>query len=210
MKQKQKTKKKQIKKKNMKQKKIKQKSKLKQKPIQKPTLKKEKKQSKITSHLVEEVATELVGEEAVPIIKYIKNKKSTSEFKIASGIREEIHKTRNILYRLFDHSLVSFIRKKDKKKGWYICYWDLEPQRVKYLVGKIKKQKLENLKDRLKKEQSSTFFMCKNACTRVDFEKAIDMEFKCPECGSLMNQIDNKRTIEFLNNQILELEKEIA
>jgi len=171
---------------------------------------KQSKQIKITNQLIEEVATELVGEESVPVIRYIKDRKSTSEFKIATGIKEEIHRTRNILYRLFDHGLVSFIRKKDKKKGWYICYWDLEPKKVKYLVSKIKKQKLENLKDRLKREQSSTFFMCKNACTRVDFEKATDLEFKCPECGSLMNQIDNKRTIEFLNNQILQLEKEVA
>ena len=42
----------------------------------------------------------------------------------------------------------------------------------------------------------------------MDFEKATDFNFKCPECGELMNQLDNTRTIDFLKDQIMKLEKE--
>jgi len=39
----------------------------------------------------------------------------------------------------------------------------------------------------------------------MDFEKAIDFNFKCPECGEIMQEQDNKRTIEFLQERIKEL-----
>ena len=49
--------------------------------------------------------------------------------------------------------------------------------------------------------------MCRNACVRMDFEKATDFNFKCPECGELMNQVDNARTIDLLKDKIGELRK---
>ena len=163
---------------------------------------------RITQKLIETIVSEVVGEEAMPIVNYLKGKKNVSEFVIADKVKEEIHKTRNILYRLLENNLVSFKRKKDKEKGWYICYWDFHPHKVKYLVEKLRKQKLENLRERLQREQTSHFFMCRSACVRMDFEKATDFNFKCPECGELMNQIDNTRTIDFLKDKIGELEKE--
>jgi len=165
---------------------------------------------RLTNQLIEKIVTEVIGEGAIPIINYLKGKTNVSEFKIAEAVKEEIHKTRNILYRLLENNLVSFKRKKDKKKGWYICYWDFHPEKIKYLISKLRKQKLESLKERLRREQNNHFFMCRNACVRMDFEKATDFNFKCPECGELMNQIDNARTIDFLKDQIVKLEKEAA
>ena len=167
------------------------------------------KKIRVTDKLIEQVVTELIGEEAISIVKYLKGKKNVSEFKIAEGVKEEIHKTRNILYRLLENNLVTFKRKKDKQKGWYICYWDFHPHKVKYALEKLNKTKLENLKERLTREQDNHFFMCKSACVRMDFEKASDFNFKCPECGELMNQLDNARTIDFLKEQIGKLEKEV-
>ena len=79
---------------------------------------------------------------------------------------------------------------------------------MKFLIQKLRKEKLENLNERLQREQGSHFFMCRSACVRMDFEKATDFNFKCPECGELMNQVDNARTIGFLKDKIGELEKE--
>jgi transcription initiation factor TFIIE subunit alpha len=155
--------------------------------------------------LITKVVTELVGEEALPIIEYLKGKKHISEFIIAEELDMEIHKTRNILYRLLEHNIVSFNRKKDKIKGWYICYWDFLAENIPYLSNKIKDNKLRKLKERLDREQANRFYMCKNACARMDFEKAIDFNFKCPECGEIMQEQDNKRTIEFLQERIKEL-----
>jgi transcription initiation factor TFIIE subunit alpha len=164
------------------------------------------KKQKITEDLIKHVVTELVGEEAIPIIFYLRGKKQISEFIIAEELDLEIHFTRNLLYRLLEFNIVSFIRKKDRIKGWYICYWDFNEHMVPYLAEKIRLSKIAKLKDRLEKEQKFEFYMCRNACTRMPFEKSMEFNFKCPECGELMHEQDNARTKQFIEEQIKELE----
>jgi transcription initiation factor TFIIE subunit alpha len=159
-----------------------------------------------TKKLIEEVVTELVGEEALPIVFYLKGKKKISEFIVAEELDLEINRTRNILYRLDEHNIVTFLRKKDKIKGWYICYWDFNDKIIPELALKIKQNKIEKLKERLEQEKSNTFYMCKNACARMVFDRAIEHNFKCPECGEIMHEQDNKRTIEFLTERLKEME----
>ena len=163
---------------------------------------------RITKKLIEDVVKELVGEEALDIIFYLRGKTRISEFIIAEELDLEIHRTRNILYRLLEHNVVSFMRKKDKIKGWYICYWDFNEHLVPYLSEKIASEKVHKLQERLEREQGGQFYMCKNACARMDFEKAIEFNFKCPECGEIMNLQDNSRTIEFLRQRIKELSED--
>jgi len=158
---------------------------------------------------IEDVVKELISEEAIPIVLYLIGRTKVSEFTVAQDLDLEIHKARNLLYRLLEHNILSFLRKKDKVKGWYICYWDFNEKIIPFLLEKIKTQKLQKLKERLDKESSSTFYMCKNACTRMDFEKSMEFNFKCPECGELMDEQNNARTLEFLKERIAELDKDL-
>jgi len=158
---------------------------------------------------IEEVVKELVGEESIPIVLYLIGKTHVSEFIIAQDLDLEIHRARNLLYKLFEHNILYFHRKKDKIKGWYICYWDFNEKVIPYQRERIKQSKLQKLTERLDKESSSTFYMCKNACTRMDFEKAMEFNFKCPECGELMDEQNNSRTVEFLQERIIALKKDL-
>ncbi|MBN2052565.1 hypothetical protein JW756_03605 [Candidatus Woesearchaeota archaeon] len=162
---------------------------------------------KITEPLINHVVTELVGEEALPIIFYLRGKKQISEFIIAEELDMEIHLVRNLLYRLLEYNIVSFLRKKDRIKGWYICYWDFNEPMIPYLAEKIRLSKIAKLKDRLDREQKFKFYMCRSACVRMPFEKSMEFNFKCPECGGLMHEQDNNRTREQILQQIAELEK---
>ena len=167
------------------------------------------KHMKLPDEEIEDVVSKVAGEDVVRLIKALKNKKNVSEFTLADSIKKEINLTRNMLYRLYDSSLVSFIRKKDKKKGWYIYYWTFNTDRIKYLAKQIKKQRLEQLRERLEREKSSSFFTCKNQCIRLNFEQATDFEFKCPECGELLDQVDNTQKKAELEKEINKLEKEL-
>jgi len=159
-----------------------------------------------TVKLIEDVVTELVGAEAIPIIMYLRGKTHVSEFIVAEQVGEEIHRTRNILYRLLEHNIVYFKRKKDKIKGWYICYWDFNEKVIPHLKQKIIQNKIDKLRQRLGKENTNTFYMCRNACIRMDFDKSVDFNFKCPECGEIMQEQDNTRTIEFIKEKLRQLE----
>jgi transcription initiation factor TFIIE subunit alpha len=164
---------------------------------------------KASDKLLAEVITEVAGQDVLPLVKSLKNKKNVSEFKLATAIDQEINLTRNMLYRLYDHHLVTFIRKKDKKKGWYIYYWTFNPKRIKELVKNLKKMKAEKIKERLEREQSTNFFLCANKCIRLDFDQATEFEYKCPECGEILHQQDNRQKIAELNKELLKLEKEL-
>jgi len=164
---------------------------------------------RVSDKIIEQVVGEAVGQDAILIIRALKNKKNISEFKIAEEVKIEVNIVRNILYRLYDQNLVTFIRKKDKVKGWYIYYWTFNPQRIKYLMKTLKKRKLEKLKERLTREQSSDFFICQNNCIRLDFDQSTEFEFKCPECGNLLHQEDNQKTVEDIKKSVIELEKQL-
>lgn len=161
---------------------------------------------KINKELIHDVVRELVGEDAIPAIEYLIGKENVSEFIVAEDLDIEIHEMRNILYRCYEHNILTFNRKKDKKKGWYICYWNFNREHIPHLAEKITRNKLKSLKQRLEREESGQFFMCKNACTRMEFDIAVEYSFHCPECNHVMQQQDNARTIEFLGERIAELE----
>lgn len=164
---------------------------------------------KLSNQLIESVVSEVAGEDVIPLVKVLKNKKNVSEFKLAEAIDAEINTTRNMLYRLYDANLVSFNRKKDKQKGWYIYYWTFKLKRIKYLVTDLKNKRHEKLNERLEREKSSNFFVCGSKCMRLDFEQATNFSYKCPECGGLMNQEDNSEKIKEIETEIKKIEKEL-
>lgn len=163
----------------------------------------------MSNKIIEATIVDVAGEDVLPIVHFLKNKKNISEFKIAEVIKKEINATRNMLYRLQEANLVSFIRKKDKKKGWYIYYWTFKPKMIRHIFISLKKEKLAKLKGRLIREKSSHFFICQNKCIRLDFDQAMNFEFKCPECGELMNQEDNLENIRLIEEEIKNIEEEL-
>jgi len=165
---------------------------------------------KVSNKMIEEVVTQIAGEDVMPLVNALKNKKNVSEFKLAEKLEEEINITRNMLYRLYHANLVSFVRRKDKTKGWYIYYWTFKNKQVKFLIKELKKQRVEKLKERLGRESEGQFYMCGTKCMRLSFDQAIDFNFKCPECGSLMEEHDNNKTKENLAEEIKKLEKDLA
>lgn len=165
---------------------------------------------KLSNKLVEDVVSAVAGEDVLPLVKQLKNKKNVSEFKLAEALKLEVNIVRNMLYRLYHANLVSFIRRKDKKKGWYIYYWTFRLKQIKYLAMSLKKERLERLQDRLAREKDSSFFVCPNSCMRLDFERAVGFDFKCPECAAIMQQESNEEKIKQLQQEIKALQKEIA
>ena len=115
---------------------------------------------------------------------------------------------RNLLYRLNSDNLATYIRKKDRQKGWYISYWTLNTKRFHEVSEKLSVVRLEKLKEKLNREQEyrEGLYICPNLCTRMNFEHAMEQNYKCPECGRILNPQDNSRTIEHLKTMIAEME----
>lgn len=162
---------------------------------------------RITNNLIKQVVADVAGDDVIPLVIAIKDKKNISEFKIAELIREPINNTRNKLYRLYDNNLIHFVRKKDRKKGWYIYYWTFNIKQIRFLVVKLKRERLERLKARFVRETTDQFYICPSNCIRLEFEQATNFDYKCPECGTLMELQDNIKEIGSIKAEISETEK---
>ncbi|MDO8510870.1 MAG: transcription factor [Nanoarchaeota archaeon] len=164
---------------------------------------------RLTQKKIEEIMLSILGEEGLPLVKELSGKQNVSEFELADKLKKDIKIVRKMLYLLYNHNLVSFIRKKDKIKGWYIYYWTLQPESIKFSYIKRKKELLGKLQQRLEEESKELFFTCPNRCVRLNFDQAMDFEFHCPECGELLSQENNAERVETLRKKVGETEAEL-
>ncbi len=162
----------------------------------------------INETVMDDLLKEVAGPDTVALVHYIKGKINVSEFKIAEKLETNVNQVRNMLYRLNQYNLVSSIRKKDKKKGWYIYYWTFHNNEAQSLILTLKKRKIEQLKHRLEEESMIHYFACPDGHLSMRFEDAMEQNFKCPECGKLLKEEDNKRTLDNIRKKISQLEEE--
>ena len=165
---------------------------------------------RLTPKKIEQILTGMLGEDGLPLIKELLNRSNISEFDLATKTKKDIKVIRKMLYVLYNHNLVEFNRKKDKIKGWYIYYWTILPESVRFGYFKMKRDLLERLKEQLEREKKELFFVCPTKCVRLNFDQAMDFEFHCPECGELINQDNTEERVAFLVRKIEETEKELV
>jgi len=151
----------------------------------------------------------LVGKQAVPIIDLLTGKEHVNEFLIAKKLALTINQTRNILYKLFDYGLVSFIRKKDKKKGWYIYFWTLNIYQSLNLLEQTLKKELEQLEAQLKNRKEKRYYTCDTCSIEVTEETALLNDFVCSECEEVYKLSKNEELIKELEGKIGKIKKEI-
>ncbi len=162
----------------------------------------------LTEKEINTLVSQLTGEETVDVVRYILSQgENVSEFLIAEALEVPINAIRNMLYRLQENNLITFIRKKDKKKGWYIYYWTFNHPEAKATVKRMKESRIFNLKKRLEREDSSIFYTCSTKCLRVKFDNALENSFRCPECEKVLKEIDNKKIIRELKKELSILEE---
>lgn len=152
---------------------------------------------------------ELAGASSVPIISLLEGKKDVNEFLIAKKMDMTINQIRNILYRLSAEGLVSFVRKKDKKKGWYIYFWTLDSLKSLAKIEASLIGEIEKLRELLKVRETKEFYICKTCNIEVVHEKALEEDFTCEECASPYEISDNSKIIRELMLRINRREKEL-
>lgn len=162
-----------------------------------------------TDKFIVELVEEVAGKESVSLVNLMGNR-PISEFKLADKLKDTVNRIRNHLYKLNSHSLVDFIRKKDRRKGWYIYYWAFDKNKAIGLVLSLKKKKIEELKKQSQKEKECDYFVCKADGTRLAQEEAMEQNFKCPECADLLIRDENAKRIDKVNREINKLEKEVV
>ncbi len=165
---------------------------------------------RLTQKKIEEILLDLLGPEGKPLVQQLYGKENVSEFELANKTKKDIKLIRRMLYTLYNHNVIGFIRKKDKQKGWYIYYWTILPENVKFAYFKKKKEQLLRFQEQLEAEKKELFYLCPGKCVRLNFDQAMEFEFHCPECGQLASQDSSEDKKEVLRKKIQELGQELA
>ncbi len=156
------------------------------------------------------VIQEIAGEDGVAVALVLANHFELTDEQIAEKTGIKINNVRKVLYTLFDNQLVSYRRIRDRSTGWFVYLWRLNRENIESLVNLKKQLVLEKLKIRLDFERKHMFFYCPNDGIRVTFEDAVELEFKCPQCGQPLQPYNNKPIIDFLEKRVKILEEELA
>lgn len=157
------------------------------------------------------VAEVLGQEEAIKIIYTLKDAGEVTDDQIANKTGIRLNSVRKILYRLYDHSLVSLRRSRDENTGWFIFHWKLQPDQLEGFITNQKRHVLQKLDTRLGYEKNHDFYYCDTpGCKRLPFEEAVELVFRCPTCNKPMMHFDNGKLVEILSRKVDQLRKELG
>ncbi|MEK6817483.1 MAG: hypothetical protein AABX80_01650, partial [Nanoarchaeota archaeon] len=166
---------------------------------------------------LKEVIAHAAGKPAENITDILSVKKYVNEFLIAKKIGLTINQTRNILYKLSDSGLVSSIRKKDKKKGWYTYFWKIEALKSLEFLSQVLLKQIEQINNHINSRESKQFYICEECNIELAEEKALFYNFTCNECGEVFKIKDNfkllkdlKKSLDKIKNKLSFINKEIG
>jgi transcription initiation factor TFIIE subunit alpha len=157
------------------------------------------------------VAEALGEEDAIKLIEILKDADEITDDEIANKTGIRINSIRKILYKLYDHSLVSLRRTRDPKTGWFIFHWRLQPDQLEGFILSQKRRVLEKLNIRLEYEKNHDFYYCyTSGCKRIPFEETVELVFRCPICGKPLVHYDNGKIVHVLAKKVEQLRKELG
>jgi transcription initiation factor TFIIE subunit alpha len=156
------------------------------------------------------IAGLLGGEEYVRVARALLNNEDSTDEEIASATGLKINAVRRALYDLFGRSLITGVRVRDLKRGWFVYRWRAQRDQVDGFIENQKRKALERLRRRFDHEDTHEFYYCYTPpCPKQTFEQALEILFKCPNCGRILNRVDNAELLQALQWKIAQIETEI-
>ncbi len=154
------------------------------------------------NEFLKEAVVQIAGKPAENVVEMLNTKKYVNEFLIAKKIDLTINQTRNILYKLSDNGLVSSIRKKDKKKGWYTYFWRIETLKALEFLKKILLKRIEQINNQVHSRETKQFYICERCNIELNEENALLYDFSCNECGDVFKIKDNLKLLKELKKNL--------
>lgn len=159
-------------------------------------------------NFLKKIVENTAGEQAVKIVELLYEKKDINEFLIAKKLGLTINQTRNLLYKLSNIGILTSIRKKDKRKGWYIYFWTFNVHKSLEVLANGIKNEIQNFQHEMQNKKTRRFYKCSLCGREVNEESALLSNFICTECGEVYGLAENTAVIEEISKKINKLQKE--
>ncbi len=163
---------------------------------------------KVTKEFLQNVG----GEDASEVVRIclVNNGKCLDQDIEEEMKTKKITEIRSILNRLHYRGIACYNKTKNKNSGWYTYTWEIKQRRIVELILEQQAEMLQKLEQKARFDGSHEIFICKKACADTAFEIAAQYEFRCPECGEMMNPVDGKKRQKEIQNQIKEISEELS
>jgi transcription initiation factor TFIIE subunit alpha len=152
------------------------------------------------------IAGLLGGDDYIRVARALLNNENASDEEIASATGLKINNVRRSLYDLFGRSLISGIRVRDLKRGWFVYRWKAQRDQVDGFISMQKNKTLTRLAQRLDHESLHEFYHCGTpSCYSIPFEQAMESFFRCPQCNMSLKRAENselKQALSWKTEQI--------
>ncbi len=161
--------------------------------------------------LVQQVLLDILDEDinGFDVLAVLIELEEITDDEISRQLNLKLNTVRKLLYKLYDARLVDYDREKDEETNWYTYTWKPTLEKLPNIVKKKMEHILNDLKKQLVVEESNMFFYCPSCEFKYTFEEAMDYGFRCPQCGGVLKEYDNKNDVRMIKEQIKILEEEL-
>ncbi len=150
---------------------------------------------------IRKIIIDNLGNNALAVIKYV-TENNLMEFKedeIAKTLQISNKEVREVLNKMYDEKIMMYRKESTNNSNWYNFYWNLS---IEDLIDWIKNKtfgKIEDLRLRIEHEE---LYYCPHCSSRFDikiydFDQAVDLGFRCSECGSQLQSLDKESIIKY-------------
>jgi transcription factor E len=164
----------------------------------------------MVNDFLKEAFISIAGKSSEKLVDLLDEKKYINEFLIAKKLDITVNQTRNLLYKISEYGLVSSIRKKDKRKGWYTYFWKLEKLKSLEFLKNNLLNKIDQLNHQIKSRETKVFYICPNCKIEFNEEKALINNFTCNECGNVLSLKDTSNDIKDYNKELTKVKNELS
>ena len=171
---------------------------------------KKQEDSKVLKKFLQDVVSSIAGKLAEEMVNLLNSKKHVNEFIVAKKMDITVNQVRNMLYKLSDYGIVSYIRKKDRRKGWYTYFWRIEPLKSLEVLKDIVGKRISQIKNQISQREKNVFYICNRCNIEMDEENSLLNNFTCPECGSVFEIRDNSKLLKEFRKNLAKSEEELS
>ncbi len=153
----------------------------------------------------------LLDREAKEVFRVLfEENKELEEEEIAEKTGLKMTSVRRALNALLEKSLVVYRRARSIDKNKVSFKWRVNSEGLQSLIINRKKAVVNLLKTRLEFEEGTYHYICPLDHIRYTLDEAMEYNFTCPRCGSmLIPEEDKEARIKLLRRYVKKLEEEI-
>ncbi len=159
-----------------------------------------------SDELIRELIERVAGDVGL-IIYSLRPRREFTDEQMSEELGIEINDVRKALFALYELGLAEYRRKRDDETGWMEYYWKINYDRQDEVLKRELLKTKRMLEEKLEMEESSVYYICINGCVKVSYEEAMEYNFMCPRCGSMLEYFDTSVIVEKVREEIEKIDE---